>query len=217
MKKILTLAVLALAISAIGTDQVQAESLFGTTQISLDKQLAPTIKPKGEEKKKKITVHRVADGETLISIAKGYKTSWKRIYYKNKSISNPDDIAVGAKLTIPESTEKLKKRNIPLHQENGYKVANFSSDGKLHGSLGSVSPFGNCVDEPGVNNPGWGNPIDWPVLSQTPTIGATALWTYNHTGVVTGIYEGDQWVEVRHQNYRGGQTKFHISELRGFR
>ena len=89
--------------------------------------------------------------------------------------------------------------------------------GGLIGSYGSVRHYGNCVNEPGVNNPGQGNPITWAVTSRTPTVGATALWTYNHTGVVTGIYEGGEYVEVRHQNYSGSRTKFHISEFRGFR
>ena len=88
--------------------------------------------------------------------------------------------------------------------------------GGLMGSIGYALPYGNCVDEPGVNNPGWGNPIDWPVLSQTPSIGATALWTYNHTGVVTGIWS-DGSIEVRHRNYRGGQSRFSPGEFRGFR
>lgn len=92
-----------------------------------------------------------------------------------------------------------------------------ASSGLLVGTYGSVRAYGNCVNEPGVNNPGRGNPITWSVLSGVPTVGATALWTYNHTGVVTGIYEGGEYIEVRHQNYRGMRTKFHISEFRGYR
>ncbi len=87
---------------------------------------------------------------------------------------------------------------------------------ELVGSIGYAQSWGNCVNEPGVNNPGYGNPISWPVLSETPTIGATALFTWNHTGVVTGIWaNGD--VEVRHQNYWGGQHRFPRSMFRGFR
>lgn len=86
----------------------------------------------------------------------------------------------------------------------------------LVGSIGYARAGGNCVNEPGVNNPRNGNPIGWPVLSETPTIGATALFTWNHTGVVTGIWaNGD--VEVRHQNYWGGTHRFPRSMFRGFR
>jgi peptidoglycan hydrolase CwlO-like protein len=87
----------------------------------------------------------------------------------------------------------------------------------LNGCLGYAKPGGNCVNEPGVNNPHFGNPIDWPVTSGSPSIGATALWTFNHTGVVTGIWS-DGWIEVRHQNWSGGnQHTFPPSAFRGFR
>lgn len=90
------------------------------------------------------------------------------------------------------------------------------ANGGLVGSTGYAQAYGNCVNEPGVNNPGYGNPIGWPVTSSEPSVGATALFTWNHTGVVTGIWaNGD--VEVRHQNYWGGQHRFPRSMFRGFR
>lgn len=85
----------------------------------------------------------------------------------------------------------------------------------LTGSVGYARSGGNCVNEPGVNRAG-GNPISWPALSRTPSIGATALWTYNHTGVVTGVWSNGD-VEVRHQNYSGGQHRFPPSSFRGYR
>jgi hypothetical protein len=86
----------------------------------------------------------------------------------------------------------------------------------LTGSIGYALAYGNCVNEPGVNNPHYGNPISWPVLSSEPTIGATALFTWNHTGVVTGLWSNGD-VEVRHQNYWGGTHRFPRSMFRGFR
>ncbi|HEY8109012.1 MAG TPA: CHAP domain-containing protein [Patescibacteria group bacterium] len=87
---------------------------------------------------------------------------------------------------------------------------------ELVGTVGYAVAGGNCVNEPGVNNPGYGNPSDWPVTSQEPTVGATAVFTWNHVGVVTGIWaNGD--VEVRHQNFWGGQHRFPRSTFRGFR
>lgn len=85
----------------------------------------------------------------------------------------------------------------------------------LIGSIGYANPTGNCVNEPGINRQS-GNPITWTVTSQTPWIGATALWTYNHAGVVVGIWSNGD-VEVRHQNYKGGQHRFPRSVFRGFR
>lgn len=87
---------------------------------------------------------------------------------------------------------------------------------ELIGSTGYAQAYGNCVNEPGVNNPHSGNPLDWPVLSETPTIGATALFTWNHTGVVVGIWNNGD-LEIRHQNYWGGQHRFPRSMFRGFR
>lgn len=98
---------------------------------------------------------------------------------------------------------------------SGYTGGGGSVPG-LMGTLGYAKPGGNCVNEPGVNNPRNGNPIDWPVLFTTPRIGATALWTYNHTGVVTGIWSNGD-IEVRHQNFTGGQHRFPRSAFRGFR
>lgn len=88
--------------------------------------------------------------------------------------------------------------------------------GELSGSIGYAIPGGNCILEPGVNNPGYGNPISWPILSGTPSIGATALFTFNHTGVVTGIWSNGD-IEIRHQNYSGSQHRFPVSAFRGFR
>ncbi len=87
---------------------------------------------------------------------------------------------------------------------------------ELVGSEGYALAYGNCVNEPGVNNPGYGNPADWPVTASAPTIGATAVFTWNHVGVVTGIWaNGD--IEVRHQNYWGGAHRFPPSMIRGYR
>lgn len=95
------------------------------------------------------------------------------------------------------------------------KTPEIEAVGGLVGSIGYARSFGNCVSEPGVNRAS-GNPISWPVLSSVPTIGATALWNYNHTGVVTGIWSNGD-VEVRHQNYSGSQHRFPPSAFRGFR
>ena len=87
---------------------------------------------------------------------------------------------------------------------------------ELIGTVGYAVAGGNCVNEPGINNPGYGNPSGWPVTSQKPWIGATAVFTWNHVGVVTGIWRNGD-IEVRHQNYWGGQHRFPRSMIRGFR
>jgi hypothetical protein len=87
---------------------------------------------------------------------------------------------------------------------------------ELVGAVGYARAGGNCVNEPGVNNPRTGNPSSWAATSRTPWIGATVLFTWNHTGVVTGIWSNGD-VEVRHQNYWGGQHRFPQSMIRGYR
>lgn len=86
----------------------------------------------------------------------------------------------------------------------------------LTGSIGYSLPWGNCVAEPGVNNPGWGNPIVWPVLYYQPHIGATVLFTWNHTAVVSGIWSNGD-IEVRQQNTPGMTHRIPTSWIRGFR
>jgi hypothetical protein len=80
-----------------------------------------------------------------------------------------------------------------------------NSGSSFTGSVGYSLAGGNCVDEPGVNNPGWGNPIDWPITSHLPWLGASALFYFNHVAVVTGIYP-DGSIEVRQQNSPGAPT-----------
>src|SRR6476620_10449567 len=55
-------------------------------------------KPKA---KKHVTIYTVKDGDSLTEIAKKYKTSWQRIYDKNKKISEPNIIQPGDKIIIP--------------------------------------------------------------------------------------------------------------------
>lgn len=98
----------------------------------------------------------------------------------------------------------------PVHNPGNVDTAT------LLGSLGYTSPFGNCVLEPGVNNPGYGNPIDWPVLYSVPRIGSTVLFFFNHTAVVTGIWSNGD-LEVRHQNAPGAPTRYPASLIRGYR
>lgn len=87
----------------------------------------------------------------------------------------------------------------------------------LMGSMGHATAGGNCVNEPGINNPFDGtNPISWAVLSSSPWIGATVLFTWNHTGVVTGIWSNGD-VEVRHQNCSRCPTRYSQDLIRGYR
>jgi hypothetical protein len=94
------------------------------------------------------------------------------------------------------------------------RLATASTD-SLTGSYGYSLPWGNCVDELGINNPGWGNPISWSVLYRDPHIGSTVLFTWNHTAIVTGIWSNGD-VEVRQRNSYGAH-RFPRYLVRGYR
>lgn len=87
---------------------------------------AQTEKPKP----KTITIK---PGDTLIALAKVHDTSYKRIFYANPKIQDPDLILVGDKIRIPGPDEKLKSRPIPgdqiiparPYQDTGYQRANY--------------------------------------------------------------------------------------------
>jgi surface antigen len=57
--------------------------------------------------------HTVVSGDTLTRIANEYDTEWVRLWEKNAELKHPDQLKVGQKLTIPESDEKLAKRELP--------------------------------------------------------------------------------------------------------
>lgn len=201
--------------------KAQAEPLTETTNVSLLEELKPKQKPPADSDTQ-VKKYTVKTGDTLARIASEHHTTWLRLFYKNKAVKHPDVIKVGQRLVIPAKNEKLASRKLPAnHSNNAVKaptsnIPQSNKDG-LIGSIGYATCGGNCVNEPGVNNPFDGtNPISWAVLSQTPTIGATALWTYNHTGVVVGIWSNGD-IEVRHQNFCGGQHRFSRSDFRGFR
>lgn len=88
------------------------------------------------------------------------------------------------------------------------------SVGGLTGTVGYARAGGNCVNEPGVKRQN-GNPIQWQAGTSQPYLGATVLFGFNHTGVISGIWSNGD-IEVRHQNYAGGQHRFPRSAFRGF-
>ena len=66
-----------------------------------------------ENQEDEVTKRTVAKGESLSKIAKEFKTTWKRIYDKNESIGNPDQLNPGIVLVIPTDDEELEPRALP--------------------------------------------------------------------------------------------------------
>lgn len=86
----------------------------------------------------------------------------------------------------------------------------------LVGSLGYALP-GNCVNEIPFSIRPPGSPFQWVATTQAPYIGAVALFNWNHTGRVVGIW-GNGDLEIAHQGWWGPpQTRFSRSIFRGFR
>jgi len=126
-------------------------------------------------------------------------------------------------LIAAQEADKARLAQIAVEEANARQAAPQSVilvpyiGGELIGSYGYSNAFGNCVNEPGVNNPHDGtNPISWAVTSQVPWIGASVLFYFNHVAVVTGIWSNGD-IEVRHQNSGGAPHRYPRSEIRGFR
>ncbi len=119
---------------------------------------------------------------------------------------------------VPIIEETVEYVEFPTSTTNTSQIASeavpVAGSGGLSGSVGYASPYGNCVNEPGVKRQP-GNPSTWRAATGTPYIGATFLGPGNHTGVVTGIWSNGD-LEVRHQNWRGGQHRFPRYSFRGF-
>jgi len=118
------------------------------------------------------------------------------------------------------ASEQSAKIEVAVHVQPSSPTPSYAPSygglGVLTGSVGYSDPDGNCVDEPGVNNPGYGNPIDWPVLYTTPHIGSTVLFVFNHTAVVVGIWSNG-YVEVDQENAPGMTHTIPPSMIRGYR
>lgn len=197
----------------------------------IDKPIAIVIQEKQPEPTEASKLYTVVEGDSLTSIAEATQSTVDRLWDANPQLTHPDVITPSQELKIPDNEEVLTDRPMPANIKSGNATSygttpsdvnhsprsgGYSSSG-LIGSIGYARAGGNCVSEPGVNSPRNGtNPISWAVLSRTPTIGATVLFHYNHTGVVTGIWSNGD-IEIRHQNYGYNQHRFPPSTFRGYR
>ncbi len=99
-------------------DSIFAPSLYiavAHTNESLDEQTgqeSELIEEQVEEEQQPVT-YVVKAGDSLSKIAKEFDTNWKRIFFKNTELENPDVLTIGDELIIPDEDEKLKGRDIP--------------------------------------------------------------------------------------------------------
>lgn len=111
-------------------------------------------------------------------------------------------------------------RLAPVRQAHIAPQPTYSQDAALTsgliGSIGYAQAGGNCVLQIPPNMRPNGNPSTWEVLTGSPYVGAVALFSYNHTGMVVGIW-GNGDLEIAHQNFTGGIHRFPRGSFRGFR
>jgi LysM repeat protein len=74
------------------------------------------------QKPKEYKVVKVQSGDSLSKIAKKHHSTYRRIFYANVKIKDPNLIFPGQHVRVPNKGMKLKKRSIP----GGYKVATTS-------------------------------------------------------------------------------------------
>lgn len=57
--------------------------------------------------------HKIEQGDSLSKIAAAHNTDWRRLWFKNLYIINPDLIYTGKTLTVPAPDEVLAERALP--------------------------------------------------------------------------------------------------------
>jgi len=207
MNKPLIATGLILSISVLSSGQVQA-SPFSIQQDNILQIIKPVkVKPKPDKQVK------VVNGDTLDKIAKQNHTSVERLFAKNKSIKNPDNLKVGQVLTIPQATERLSKR---LYKPDVkiYPTASKSQPAPAGAVSGNGYFAGYCTAyakdrRPDIPN-NLGNADTWYVnaLAQglaggpVPRVNAVAVAKgYMHVAIVEQI-KGNQ-IYISEMNYQG--------------
>ncbi len=59
-----------------------------------------------------VTKYKIAENDSLSKIAEAHGTTWKRLFNKNESITNPDLLVVGSEIVIPTADETLPDRAV---------------------------------------------------------------------------------------------------------
>lgn len=100
------------ALGLLQLDNIESDAPKAAVLVALETRQAEPAE-EAVEKKPNVEKYTVADNDSLHTIAGYYETTWKRLFYKNSSIADPDVITVGDELVIPLPDEKLKERPLP--------------------------------------------------------------------------------------------------------
>lgn len=163
------------------------------------------IRP-AEEKKPEPIHYTFIDGDVLEHIATSQNTTVQRLFDKNTSITNPDDIKTGETIEIPSADETLTHRDMPSNIE---PIAVRQISPPISGGFSNPYEYGWCVwfaadqrrDLHIVDNAsGW---IKY-ANSSAPRVGAVAVNTWaagglGHVGIVIDF--NSTQVLVRSMNF----------------
>lgn len=83
-----------------------------SSRVNAQRALLPQAQPPAPAEPK-VVKYKVAENDSLTTIANAHNTTWKRLFDKNESIQHPDVIKAGDELTIPGADETLKDRPLP--------------------------------------------------------------------------------------------------------
>lgn len=164
----------------------------------------PPIVKEIKKPKPKPKLYKVKQGDTLTKVSKRFKVPVRRLFYKNRSIENPDLLDIGQRIVIPSKTEKLKKRAYLLSgSENPTGTVKDSSGSNTYQAGQCVWHVKNL--KPEIPN-GWGSAYQWLgnarasgwATGSTPRIGAVGV-RGNHVVYVLKV-KGDQ-VLISEMNY----------------
>lgn len=167
--------------------------------------LIAIVRPVEEKPKPEIkpTKYIIKKGDTLTRIAKAHKTTWKRLWFKNISLSHPDKLTPGKPLNIPHANEKLKPRKIPepiqilvnptLPKRTATNIVRYTRSNPGNWYTPGQCTWGVKNWRPDIPN-NWGNAyewlsnaraIGWPTGNK-PRVGAIG-WTYGHVVLIIGV------------------------------
>jgi hypothetical protein len=164
--------------------------------------IRPVEKPKEQVK------HIVQKNETLTSISELHSVPINRLWAANPELLSPDLIEPEMSLIVPENTDVLPERPLPISPQKATLSPRTSVNNGANNSGGWSFPYGWCTwfasqQRPDV--PVRGNAADWIAWanSTVPQVGAIAVNTSGLGHVAIVIEITDTQVKVRHMNWVG--------------
>lgn len=218
--------------SSRGVEKKNTEESQDVVAVAVESILSSVDKDQSEENPKPEEVkHVVESGQSLEEIAKLYEIAdWKRIFYKNTDIEDPNILEVDQEIFIPADDEELEERDIPVFvapvaeepamqgsSTTSTSAAPAAAPKQVRGATsGNGYSYGYCTwyvknQRPDLpNNLGSANTWYSRAAAQgysvgySPRVGAAAeaLTGYMHVAYVTAVH-GDGTITVSEMNFNG--------------